>query len=235
MKTRMIMAALVVCGAVVAMQAPAMAILIVDTYLTGDKDDFNDGDSDGVFDLVHGEYVPLPYWTYLTPEAGNTDFQMYPALSEVFDLVFTVDPLPAGETIDGAVLRVVTFDNEDDSTDFYGGLPGAWGTQPITVSQGATEIELASKLAIDGAQRLVHIHEIALPLATLPLLEGGDVHVIIGTGAATPDWDVIIVDYAELAITYDAPRGGDDDTIPETSAAALLTIGLSGLIRRKRR
>ncbi|MFH1731249.1 MAG: hypothetical protein ABIF82_06330 [Planctomycetota bacterium] len=232
MKARMILAALIVCGAVVAMQAPASAALITNTYLVGDKDDFNNGDGDGVFDLVHGDVIPLPYWTYLTPEAGNTDYQMYPALAAVFDFAFTVGPLAVGETIVGATLRVVTWDNEDNSADYYGNLPGAWGTQPIKVRQGATEIELADKLAIDPGQKMVHVHEIPLPALTLALLEGGVVHVTIGALPADPDWDVIIVDYAELDITYDA-RGGDP--VSETSAAALLTVGLSGLIRRKRR
>lgn len=232
MKTRMILAALFVCGAVMAMQVPASAALITDTYLVGDKDDFDDGDSDGVFDLVHGEHVELPYWTYLTPEAGNTDRQMYPAMGEIFDFVFTVDPLAAGEVIVGATLRVVTFDQEDDSDDFFGGTPGSWGQQPIKAIKGATEIELAAKQAVDGAQRLVHVHEIALPAPVLALLEGGDVHMTIGQGGPIPDWDVIIVDYAELDVEYDV-RGGEP--IPEASPAALLLVGLSGLIRRKRR
>jgi len=232
MKARMILTALMAFAVVVAMQAPASAGLVTDTYLVGDKDDFNDGDGDGVFDLVHGEYVPLPYWTYLTPEVGNTDYQMYPALGQIFDFGFTVDPLAVGETIVGATVRIVTFDHNDDSPDFYGGMPGAWGTQPVKLIKGATELALPDLPVISYNQRLVHVQEIVLSPTALALLEGGLVRVTIGTTATIPDWDVDIVDYAELDITYDV---GGGEPVPETSAAALLTIGLSGLIRRKRR
>ena len=226
MKMRMIMTALVVCGALVCVQAAAVAGPIVDKYLVGDKDDFDNGDGDGIFNLVTGDVVGLPWATMNSPEAGNTDATMMSDGSDgVFDFTFNVaaraEPLVSG------LLRTTTWDVNWNS-------PTAWALQPITVKVGAVEVVLPTTLSYLAGGSKVQVDEIPLSAAALALIAGGgEVHVIIGTPATLTGNDAAILDYGELELTFES--GGGDDAIPEASTAALMVTGLAGLVTRRRR
>lgn len=224
MKTRMILAALMASAVVMAMQAPASAVLITDTYLVGDKDDFDNIDGDGIFNLVPGDVV-VWYLPGGPPEDGTTDTLMIPREGDVFDFEFSVAARP--EVLLSGVLRLTTLDVNWDS-------PVAWPGQPIKVIKGA-EVLLPSHLSVNPVKNTVQLDEIPLTAAALALIApGGTVHITIGdpqTGLAD-DWAQI--DYAELELTY-RDEGGGEEPIPEGSSAMLLVTGLAGLTARRKR
>lgn len=235
MKVRMILAALVVGGAVVAMQAPAAALIITNTYLVGDKDDFDDVDGDAVHNLATGAIIPegsgpgeMKFWDMPLPdpEDGLTDTEMKARPGwPPFDFTFNVGADPA--VLVSGLLRVATWNVGYNA-------PGTWDKQPIVVSTASGDVLLPTTLTKWAAKYGVVIDEIPLSAAALAdVAGGGEVHLIIGSEATFLSTDVCVIDYAELELTYEENGGGDP--VPEGSSAMLLATGLAGLAARRRR
>lgn len=235
MKAKMILAALLVGAMAVAMQAPASAGIFTDSYLVGDKDDFDNGDGDGVFDLTHGEDLPLPWQTMNTPEDGNTDRALTVLHGEVFDFRYNVASRPTAPV--SGLLRLTTWDVNYTS-------PYAWSGQPIKLTAPGGDVVLSSILTSwpvppppDGRRpEVVQLDVITLDAAALAAIgaAGGEVHVIIGTtDIPLVASDVAMIDYAQLELSYE--RNEDNTHVPEGSSALLLVTGLAGLVTKRKR
>jgi len=218
---------LMLAGAVLCVTTVASAGLVEKKYMVGDKDDFDDGDGDGVVNLGTGDVVSLPFETMVTPEAGNTDVTMNAKNKDIFDFAFNVDAAPGGSVLNSATVTVLTWDND---TNWY----GSWGGQPIKVI--GSEVILPDTLT-EVAKRTVQLDVFTFTPAALALIPagGGTVHVTIGTPETLGigSSDVVIIDYAELKVEYETNGGGE--TIPIPEPAALVLVGLAGLVTRRRR
>ena len=237
MKTRMILAALLVFGAVVAMQAPASAVLITKSYLVGDKDDFDDMDDDATYDLVTGDQLlpgtgvgEMDLSELIIAEAGSTDrvLKALPSwpLFVIPDFQFTVDAAATAPV--SGVLRVATWDVDYSSA-------GTWAAQPIALSAPGGNAALASLTTIQP-RFSIRIDEIVLDAAALAAIgsAGGEVHVVIGSLATLATTDEAVIDFAELELDY-RTGGGEAMAIPEASSAMALCTGLAGVLARRRR
>jgi hypothetical protein len=219
-------AVLFVMAALVAFPTAAFGVGM--TYLVGDKDDFNNFDGDGVYNIPAGATPALPYLTYTTPEAGNTDFRMvakYQA-ADPFDFLFNVAAPAPGMVLSSAVVRVVTWDAMK-------GDPGFWASMPIKVKEGVVETTLGTTLNAGGVQREVQWDDIVLSGDAFNMVaDGGAIHVIIG-GVASTISDTVIVDYAELRLEF--REEGGFAPVPEAGSGAILLTGLAGLFARRKR
>ena len=237
MKTRMILAALLVCGAVVAMQAPASAALITKTYLVGDKDDFNDVDDNATYGLVTGD-PPLPgtgpgemdlsELVVGDAGAGSTDRVLKPLqtwpLFMIPDFEFAVDAAPSAPI--SGILRVATWDVDYSSA-------GTWADQPVNVSAPGGNGTCPTGLTAIQPRFTIRVDEMALDAAALAATgaAGGEVHITIGTLATLASTDEAVFDFAELELQYRSGAG----VVPEAPSAAILCSGLAGLLARRRR